>query len=140
MVTVSEDELTTAVGEFLAAYVTAAGEVDRYLTPGVRLTAVSPAPFSTVIVRQISALEEAAAEAARPPPPSRAPPDRDPPRTRPRLARPGDKNATELIAATPVQTVLVAQPRPRGPRRAGPVLPDPDPPRAVPGRRLLAGQ
>ena len=49
------------MGAFLAAYLTGAGEVDRCLAPGVRLTAVSPAPFSAVIVRQISAIEEAAA-------------------------------------------------------------------------------
>ncbi|MDT7847483.1 hypothetical protein [Streptomyces justiciae] len=49
------------MGEFLAAYLTGAGEVDRYLAPGVRPTAVSPAPFTAVTVRQISAIEEAAA-------------------------------------------------------------------------------
>ncbi|WP_228049421.1 conjugal transfer protein [Streptomyces justiciae] len=60
-VPVPEGELSSTVGEFLAAYLTGAGEVDRYLAPGMRLTAVSPAPFSAVTVRQISAIEEAAA-------------------------------------------------------------------------------
>ncbi|WP_257042418.1 conjugal transfer protein [Streptomyces sp. TLI_55] len=60
-VPVPDGELSSTVGEFLAAYLTGAGEVDRYLAPGVRLTAVSPALFSAVTVRQISAIEEAAA-------------------------------------------------------------------------------
>ncbi|MGW2827380.1 conjugal transfer protein [Streptomyces sp. NPDC001443] len=60
-VTVSEGDLSSAVGQFLAAYLTGAGEVDRYLAPGVKLTAISPAPYSAVAVQQVSAVEEAAA-------------------------------------------------------------------------------
>ncbi|MFE2700810.1 conjugal transfer protein [Streptomyces mirabilis] len=60
-VTVPEGDLSSAVGEFLAAYLTGAGEVDRYLAPGVRMSAVSPAPYTTVSVQQVSAVEEAAA-------------------------------------------------------------------------------
>ncbi|MFD7408440.1 conjugal transfer protein [Streptomyces sp. NPDC059866] len=60
-VTVLEGDLSSAVGEFLAAYLTGAGEVDRYLAPGVQLTAVSPAPYTAVTVQQVSAVEEAAA-------------------------------------------------------------------------------
>lgn len=60
-VSVPEGDLSSAVGEFLAAYLTGAGEVDRYLAPGVQLTAVSPAPYTTVSVQQVSAVEEAAA-------------------------------------------------------------------------------
>jgi hypothetical protein len=60
-VTVPEGDLFSAVGEFLAAYLTGAGEVDRYLAPGVRMSAVSPAPYTTVSVQQVSAVEEAAA-------------------------------------------------------------------------------
>ncbi|MDQ0994763.1 conjugal transfer protein [Streptomyces sp. V3I7] len=60
-VTVPDGDLSSAVGEFLGAYLTGAGEVDRYLAPGVRLAAVSPAPYATVTVRQVSAVEEAAA-------------------------------------------------------------------------------
>ncbi|MFF7358313.1 conjugal transfer protein [Streptomyces filipinensis] len=60
-VTVPEGDLSSAVGQFLAAYLTGAGEVDRYLAPGVKLTAVSPAPYTAVSVQQVSAVEEAAA-------------------------------------------------------------------------------
>ncbi|MEV5850401.1 conjugal transfer protein [Streptomyces sp. NPDC051985] len=60
-VTVPEGNLSSAVGEFLAAYLTGAGEVDRYLAPGVNLTAVSPAPYTAVSVEQVLAVEEAAA-------------------------------------------------------------------------------
>jgi hypothetical protein len=60
-VTVPEGDLSSAVGEFLAAYLTGAGEVDRYLAPGVKQSAVSPAPYAVVSVEQVSAVEEAAA-------------------------------------------------------------------------------
>ncbi|MER6273915.1 conjugal transfer protein [Streptomyces sp. NPDC001797] len=60
-VTVPEGDLSSAVGEFLGAYLTGAGEVDRYLAPGLRLTAVSPAPYTAVAVQEVSAVEEAAA-------------------------------------------------------------------------------
>jgi hypothetical protein len=60
-VSVPEGDLSSALGEFLAAYLTGAGEVDRYLAPGVQLTAVSPAPYTAVTVQQVSAVEEAAA-------------------------------------------------------------------------------
>jgi hypothetical protein len=60
-VSVPEGDLSAAVGEFLAAYLTGAGEVDRYLEPGVRLSPVSPAPYEAVTVQQVSAVEEAAA-------------------------------------------------------------------------------
>ncbi|KUJ34175.1 hypothetical protein ADL25_42415 [Streptomyces sp. NRRL F-5122] len=59
-VTVPDGGLSSAVGEFLAAYLTSAGEVDRYLAPGVNLTAVSPTPYTGVIVQQVSAIEETA--------------------------------------------------------------------------------
>ncbi|MBW8800084.1 MAG: conjugal transfer protein [Streptomyces sp.] len=60
-VTVPEGDLSSAIGQFLAAYLTGAGEVDRYLAPGVQLTAVSPAPYTAVAVQEVSAVEEAAA-------------------------------------------------------------------------------
>ncbi|MEU6260458.1 conjugal transfer protein [Streptomyces sp. NPDC047043] len=60
-VTVPDGDLASAVGEFLTAYLTSAGEVDRYLAPGVRLTAVAPAPYTAIAVQQVSAIEEAAA-------------------------------------------------------------------------------
>ncbi len=65
-VSVPEGDLSAAVGEFLAAYLTGAGEVDRYLAPGVNLTAVSPAPYASVEVQQVWAVEEAAADQAVP--------------------------------------------------------------------------
>ncbi|MFD7708596.1 conjugal transfer protein [Streptomyces sp. NPDC059786] len=57
----SDSDLAAAVGEFLSAYLTGAGEVDRYLAPGLKLTAVSPAPYTTVTVQQVWGVEEAAA-------------------------------------------------------------------------------
>ncbi|MER8009718.1 conjugal transfer protein [Streptomyces sp. NPDC094149] len=60
-VTIPGGDLSSAVGEFLTAYLTGAGEVDRYLAPGVKLTAVSPAPYTAVAVQEVSAVEEAAA-------------------------------------------------------------------------------
>ncbi|MCC9690208.1 conjugal transfer protein [Streptomyces althioticus] len=57
----SDGALSSTVGEFLGAYLTGTGEVDRYLAPGVKLTPVSPVPYSAVVVREVSAVEEAAA-------------------------------------------------------------------------------
>ncbi|MET9913880.1 conjugal transfer protein [Streptomyces sp. NPDC006476] len=62
-VTVAEGDLPSAVGEFLAVYLTGAGDVDRYLAPGVKLAPVSPAPYSAISVQQVSAVEETAAAA-----------------------------------------------------------------------------
>ncbi|MPY37182.1 conjugal transfer protein [Streptomyces adustus] len=60
-VTVPEGDLSSAVAEFLTAYLTGAGEVSRYLAPGVQLAAISPAPYAAVAVQQVLAVEEAAA-------------------------------------------------------------------------------
>lgn len=60
-VSVPQGDLSSAVGEFFTAYLAGAGEVDRYLSPGVRLTAVTPAPYTAVAVQQVSAAEPAAA-------------------------------------------------------------------------------
>ncbi|WHM35052.1 conjugal transfer protein [Streptomyces sp. BPPL-273] len=57
----SDSSLASTVGEFLGAYLTGTGEVDRYLAPGVKLTPVSPALYTTVTVGEVSAVEEAAA-------------------------------------------------------------------------------
>jgi hypothetical protein len=54
-------DLPSAAGEFLAAYLTGAGEVDRYLAPGVRLLPVSPAPYQSVTVEQLLAADQPAA-------------------------------------------------------------------------------
>ncbi|MFJ9380498.1 conjugal transfer protein [Streptomyces sp. NPDC101455] len=60
-VSVPDGALPSAVREFLTAYLTGAGEVDRYLAPGVTLSAVSPPPYAAVSVQQVSAVEQAAA-------------------------------------------------------------------------------
>ncbi|MEU9286420.1 conjugal transfer protein [Streptomyces sp. NPDC048275] len=58
-VTVPTDgDLSSAAGEFLAAYLTGAGEVDRYLAPAVSLSPVSPAPYETVTVQQLLAADQ----------------------------------------------------------------------------------
>jgi hypothetical protein len=54
-VSVPDGDLSSAVGEFFGAYLTGAGEVDRYLAPGVKLSPVSPAPYTTVTVQAVSA-------------------------------------------------------------------------------------
>ncbi|MCH5677287.1 conjugal transfer protein [Streptomyces gilvus] len=60
-VSVPEGDLSSAIGQFLGAYLTGAGEVDRYLAPGVKLAAVSPAPYTALAVQEVSAVEETAA-------------------------------------------------------------------------------
>ncbi|MFD9283191.1 hypothetical protein ACFWD7_39085 [Streptomyces mirabilis] len=57
----SDGDLSLAVGEFFGAYLTGAGEVDRYLAPGVKLSPISPAPYTAVAVQRVSAVQEAAA-------------------------------------------------------------------------------
>ncbi|MGX1542565.1 conjugal transfer protein [Streptomyces adustus] len=60
-VSVPEGDLSSAAGEFLNAYLTGAGEVERYLAPGVQMSAVSPAPYTALSVEQVWAVEETAA-------------------------------------------------------------------------------
>ncbi|MEV6537345.1 conjugal transfer protein [Streptomyces sp. NPDC051639] len=60
-VSVPDGDLSSSVGEFLSAYLAGAGEVDRYLAPGVTLSAVTPAPYSRAAVQQVRAVEEVAA-------------------------------------------------------------------------------
>ncbi|MFD8001135.1 conjugal transfer protein [Streptomyces mirabilis] len=57
----SDGDLSLAVGEFFGAYLAGAGEVDRYLAPGVKLSPISPALYTAVAVQRVSAVEEAAA-------------------------------------------------------------------------------
>ncbi|GHE34432.1 conjugal transfer protein [Streptomyces capitiformicae] len=57
----SRSDLASAVGEFLGAYLTGAGEVDRYLAPGVKLSPISPAPYQAVAVQEVWGADEAAA-------------------------------------------------------------------------------
>ena len=47
------DDLATTVGDFLTAMLTGAGDVTRYVTPGATVTALVPAPYSTVTVSQV---------------------------------------------------------------------------------------
>ncbi|MFF3460529.1 conjugal transfer protein [Streptomyces sp. NPDC002730] len=48
------DRAAAAVNEFLAAYLTGTGELDRYLSPGTDITQVSPAPYAQVKVTQLA--------------------------------------------------------------------------------------
>ncbi|MFI6658155.1 conjugal transfer protein [Streptomyces sp. NPDC050523] len=50
---VSSDPRTEAVTQFLTAYLTGSGELDRYLAPGTELTAITPAPYTAVAVDQM---------------------------------------------------------------------------------------
>ncbi|MGW3384524.1 conjugal transfer protein [Streptomyces albogriseolus] len=58
----SDGALASTVGEFLGAYLTGTGEIDRYLAPGVKLAPVSPASYTSVTLREVSAIEGAAAD------------------------------------------------------------------------------
>ncbi|GGV63342.1 hypothetical protein GCM10010277_69430 [Streptomyces longisporoflavus] len=60
-VTVEEGPLTTTAGEFLSAYLAGRGEVSRYLAPGVKLSAVSPAAATEIEVQDVAAREQSAA-------------------------------------------------------------------------------
>ncbi|MFE6955505.1 conjugal transfer protein [Streptomyces sp. NPDC057696] len=59
-VDVPDGPLTDTVGDFLTAYLTGSGEVDRYLAPQTSLTAVTPAAAEKVDIDVVAALEEAA--------------------------------------------------------------------------------
>ncbi|MCY0945624.1 conjugal transfer protein [Streptomyces antarcticus] len=57
------DPRTQAVTSFLTAYLTKAGaELDRYLAPGTRLAAPSPAPYSGIAVDQLAVEGESGGE------------------------------------------------------------------------------
>lgn len=59
----STDPRTQAVTSFLTAYLTKAGaELERYLAPGVRLSAPSPAPYSGIAVDQLAVEGESGGE------------------------------------------------------------------------------
>lgn len=57
------DPRTQAVTEFLSAYLTGTGELDRYLAPGTKLRPVTPAPYSGIAVDQL-AIEEGGQDSA----------------------------------------------------------------------------
>lgn len=48
------DPRTQAVTEFLTAYLTGTGQLDRYLAPGTQLAAITPAPYSGIAVDQLA--------------------------------------------------------------------------------------
>ncbi|OIJ64970.1 conjugal transfer protein [Streptomyces mangrovisoli] len=50
-------EVASSVGEFLTAYLTGAGRIDRYLAPDVSLSAVEPAAYQAVSVTGLEARE-----------------------------------------------------------------------------------
>ncbi|MEU4084692.1 conjugal transfer protein [Streptomyces aureus] len=60
--TVPDSDLVSAVGEFFSAYLAGAGEVDRYLAPGVTLSPLTPVPFRKAMVQQVQAIEADAAD------------------------------------------------------------------------------
>jgi hypothetical protein len=51
---VPSDPRTQAVTEFLGAYLTGSGELDRYLAPGTKLSPIKPAPYTGIAVDQMS--------------------------------------------------------------------------------------
>jgi len=44
---------STASAEFLAALLTGTGDVDRYVTPGTRVQAITPAPYAQVRLQRV---------------------------------------------------------------------------------------
>lgn len=48
------DARTQAVIEFLTAYLTGSGELDRYLAPGVQVSPIRPAPYTALSVDQLA--------------------------------------------------------------------------------------
>ena len=44
---------STATAEFLAALLTGAGDVTRYVTPGTQIQAVTPPPYAEVLIRDL---------------------------------------------------------------------------------------
>jgi len=49
--------LATSVGQFLTAYAAGAGDVTRYVTPGVPISAITPAAYADVQVQSVLARE-----------------------------------------------------------------------------------
>ena len=63
---VASGPLTSAVTQFLAAYLTGAGNLSRYLAPGTTMSPVSPAPYASIqAVTVFSTGSQAATEAPR---------------------------------------------------------------------------
>lgn len=49
-----DDPIAAAVRQFLAAYLTGQGEIERYITPGAAIQAVQPAPFAGAEVTRLA--------------------------------------------------------------------------------------
>jgi hypothetical protein len=60
----SDGALTVGLREFFAAYLTGVGEVDRYLSPGTRLSAVSGTGYRLVVVDRVASNRDVADGAA----------------------------------------------------------------------------
>lgn len=61
---VGDPAARAAVQEFLTAYLAGSGEVSRYTAPGSTITAVTPAPYSKVLVQSLNATDEMSAKTA----------------------------------------------------------------------------
>jgi len=61
---VGDPAARAAVQEFLTAYLAGSGEVSRYTAPGSSITAVTPAPYSKVLVQNLNATDEMSAKTA----------------------------------------------------------------------------
>jgi hypothetical protein len=51
----ADGALVSSLGEFFTAYLSGVGEVDRYLSPGTKLTAVSGSGYRSVVIDQAAA-------------------------------------------------------------------------------------
>lgn len=51
----SSGPVASTAAQFLSAYLTGSGDVTRYLSPGIHLSAISPAPFTSVKVTDLRA-------------------------------------------------------------------------------------
>lgn len=54
---VNNEEVKKTVGDFGKAYMTETGDVNRYISPGAQITALSPAPYKEAKLTKVSALE-----------------------------------------------------------------------------------
>ena len=54
---VSNTEVTGAVGDFGKAYLTQTGDINRYISPGADITALDPAPFTQAALINVTALD-----------------------------------------------------------------------------------
>lgn len=61
---VGDPAARAAVQEFLTAYLAGSGEVSRYTAPGSSITAVTPAPYTKVLVQNLNATDEMSAKTA----------------------------------------------------------------------------